>query len=438
MANPRSNISYKRLDVSKNEFRLLELRSANDIDDRVECRLITQSLTEDVEFLAISALYGDQKVEEIIFVNGHRVPVPQNLAQAIRHVRAVFLSPQSFTFPSSTYSSARSTSSINLRPEAERGRLAPSKSKSQLRVPQTSPAPRWLKHALRHVRSILPKAPGQYKDAKPPRLLIWLDAICVNQQDAAETKDSRAVMRQIYGQAKTVIGWLGMPLEDGTTDLAMDSMKQVDEAIPPNWGDAEDQELHPENYSPQHEWMKKIAHFWEGGYDEAIAAYPSLIEAHTKDDSRVPDPEDLQKNMNGSVTPPKYKYRNSAWASVCHILERDYFQRQWILDELAMAKFPTFLIGDRILSWKHILRLNRLIEEMRDSESDVFPAELKPMCHDFPLGIVYTLLSDFEKRQNEEKLGQVDSTSSSNRTGATLGSGDKTRTASMTHTKKET
>ncbi|KAK8052559.1 hypothetical protein PG993_003944 [Apiospora rasikravindrae] len=85
------------------------------------------------------------------------------------------------------------------------------------------------------------------------------------------------------------------------------------------------------------------------------------------------------------------------------MLSRPYFNRNWILDELALARYPAFLIGDRILSWNQVLAANRIAEEIRDHESDVCPPEMKHLIHEWPLGTVYTLLREHEKRQRLEK-----------------------------------
>ena len=45
------------------------------------------------------------------------------------------------------------------------------------------------------------------------RLTIWVDAICINQQDDNEKIHQIALMQTIYGQATTVYGWLGMSNE---------------------------------------------------------------------------------------------------------------------------------------------------------------------------------------------------------------------------------
>ncbi|KAH6674395.1 heterokaryon incompatibility protein-domain-containing protein, partial [Halenospora varia] len=38
---------------------------------------------------------------------------------------------------------------------------------------------------------------------------IWIDAVCINQNDIQERQDQVSLMRQIYEQAEQVVIWLG-------------------------------------------------------------------------------------------------------------------------------------------------------------------------------------------------------------------------------------
>ncbi|KAE8134931.1 heterokaryon incompatibility protein-domain-containing protein [Aspergillus pseudotamarii] len=49
--------------------------------------------------------------------------------------------------------------------------------------------------------------------------VLWVDAICINQDDIAEKSKQIPLMRKIYAQADRVIIWLGEAFEDGDTAL---------------------------------------------------------------------------------------------------------------------------------------------------------------------------------------------------------------------------
>lgn len=66
--------------------------------------------------------------------------------------------------------------------------------------------------------SALEYAPGHMKKYKvAPRL--WVDAICINQEDLEEKNHQVPLMKDIYSQAEMIICWLGAP--DKSTYSAM-------------------------------------------------------------------------------------------------------------------------------------------------------------------------------------------------------------------------
>ncbi|OHF03172.1 hypothetical protein CORC01_01556 [Colletotrichum orchidophilum] len=56
---------------------------------------------------------------------------------------------------------------------------------------------------------------------------LWVDRICINQEDNKEKQDQVAIMGQIYSTAANVAIWLGPADEDGKTDRAMDFISFV-------------------------------------------------------------------------------------------------------------------------------------------------------------------------------------------------------------------
>lgn len=307
--NTTSSIPYKRLDPLNQEIRLLELSPACSLDDKVKCRLRTVRFSDDLEFIAISSLYGEQSDPEVIFINGRPISIPSHLAQALRHVRAVF-------FPSP-----------DRRPRTRSGTSS-----------EVNKNRRWLQQLMWHMSAALPAGAGQ---ARAP-LRIWLDLICVNQRDEQETARQRGLTRQVYGAAQIVVGWLG--LKGRHTDAAMAGFNLLDEHMPRNWGDPTDRALHPENYAPGHEWVKKVVHTWDDGVGEG-------------------GPAARRRGMQH-------------WLGYRDLMGRQYFQRRWLLEEISAAQFPTFLIGDTIVPWTLLLRMARIMEEFKYSDSNVFPKVL--------------------------------------------------------------
>ena len=65
-----------------------------------------------------------------------------------------------------------------------------------------------LYHALQKLKSMKSRKPT-LTDGSTVSDYVWIDAICVNQQDTAERGSQVAVMDQIYVKSHRVIAWLG-------------------------------------------------------------------------------------------------------------------------------------------------------------------------------------------------------------------------------------
>lgn len=65
-------------------------------------------------------------------------------------------------------------------------------------------------------------------------LCIWVDAVCINQEDDAEKDRQIPIMGEIYTWANVVWVWLG-PEDDGCT-RAIESLKMVSVLRPPRFG----------------------------------------------------------------------------------------------------------------------------------------------------------------------------------------------------------
>lgn len=330
LSNSTRQLNYKKLSRDRHEIRLLEVQPASDINDIIVARLVNRQLTSELEYIGVSALYGDTDVSEKVQVDNKRIALPANLAQALRHVRAVF-----------SQSDVSSNAS-----EGEGSSMEARRSKEP--KPDKKP-PRWLGNILRGLGFQRPEVDRARNQSTT--LLIWLDAVCVDRRDAREQKEQHRAMSNAYRNAKAVVGWLGP--KDETSDRAVNVVRTCDRALPHHFGTPEDKELHPENYAPHYVWMEEIKHLWV------------LPEGTT----------DLSGNHN--------------FIALAKFLQRPYFQRDWILAELALGTFPTFLVGEEIVSWSEVLRWNRCNEELIDVATAHFPEENRKLIETFiPLGTV--------------------------------------------------
>ncbi|KAF5667080.1 heterokaryon incompatibility protein [Fusarium heterosporum] len=341
-----SSIQYRPIDLAAREVRVLELQASpnSDINDRVVCRIVHEKLSEAPDFIGLSALYGDITNTETILLNGSKVAIPSDLAQALRYVREVFLD-------SACLSNPQSTSQVHL--ETINSVQQPSPPLTPTKKP-----PGWL-------RSFLKKLVDPSSRSDKPPLRVWVDLLCINRRDKREEAERRAHLARAYRQARLVVGWLGP--KDATSDLAIEIIRAWDNCMPASFGEPGDREAHPQNYAPILQWMGPVAHL-----------------------SNIPE------GITDPTQVPSYK-------AISGFLNRPYFRNTWILDDIAMAQFPTFMVGDGIVSWMQILRLNRVNEDIKDHGAEMFPSELRPLLEYMPLGSVYTFLKEFDRRQKLEE-----------------------------------
>lgn len=353
----RKPLSFQPLKSFKTEIRLLELQPARDaLNDTVTCRLVNVPLTGELEFIGLSALVGDLTVTETIRINHRKIPIPSNLGQALRHVRAVFLPSTHTALPRSSHSSRET-------PDNEK--LVCSPGDAPAKKAPARPTPKWLVNLMRGTRSILKDTRQQTRYFGPEPLRLWVDSLCINSRDQQEVSHRREMVATAYRSAKMVVGWLG--LKDDSSELIIDTMSTIDNAMPAEFGSPEDREQHPENYAPHYAWMKDMMHLWT-----------------------------LPPNIQKLDEWPTY-------VAMLAFMSRPYFQREWILNEIALARFPAFLLGDSIVSWMQVVRMNRATEELVDNGSSVFPEEFRKALNFFPLSTVYTLLVEFETRQERRQ-----------------------------------
>ncbi|EFX00335.1 hypothetical protein CMQ_7337 [Grosmannia clavigera kw1407] len=349
-ANMPSVIHYSRL-PSADHVRFVDIEGARNVDDPVVCRLVTLPLRDSGDFVVVTGLLGDASKLETIILDRSHLTIPANVAHALKHTRNVF---HPIIQQKRAHDSASESGSFNKKKEAGSSSMGSGASTStgSGSVGSGGLAPGWLKSLFRHVAD-------RDRDNGRRRLRVWIDCISLNRTDAAEHARVRTTMYQVYQQAQMVIGWLG--LKRPQTDLGIQLIQDFDAAMPKTWQEPGDREAHPENYAPQHQW-----------------AVPLLPLGY-------------------------FNHKHDSVIGCIDLLNRDFFHRRWILEEMAMARVPAFLISNRIVSWKQIVRLNLSMEEFKDYDSDVCPIEMRPRIHEFPLGTIHQLLDEFEKTKAMSK-----------------------------------
>lgn len=127
---------------------------------------------------------------------------------------------------------------------------------------------------------------------------FWLDAICINQNNIAETKQQTSNMHEIYKAARHVYAWLGISYD--RSSLAMDFMSHLTPSTS------------PQEPVPSSQW-------W--------------TQSHSED---------------------------QYW-SLYYLFNRPYWQRIWVVQEFLLARDTTLLCGNRAVpSCKAVLLVNQL------------------------------------------------------------------------------
>jgi hypothetical protein len=123
---------------------------------------------------------------------------------------------------------------------------------------------------------------------------IWADAICINQDDLSERGEQVQLMGRIYVCADQVLGWLGE--EADNSDVGMDAFKK--------WAD------------------------W------ATSTRGKAVEDLAQIEDDIPDAFD-----------------EDTTSAIRHILERPFWSRVWIIQEVALAQDLYLVCGTKKLSW---------------------------------------------------------------------------------------
>jgi Heterokaryon incompatibility protein (HET) len=139
------------------------------------------------------------------------------------------------------------------------------------------------------------------RDPTKPRVL-WIDAICINQDDSAERSAEVLEMGSIYSRARQVIVWLGP--SSANSRLAIETLSRLAEGIID----------HKENRS-----VELKADSW-------TAFLHSNSEALTSN--------------------------ASSWFAIRDLLRRKWFSRLWVFQEITLATKAIVFVGQDSLDWK--------------------------------------------------------------------------------------
>lgn len=156
-----------------------------------------------------------------------------------------------------------------------------------------------------------------FRGISPKSQFFWIDAICVDQSNVLERNAQIAIMADVFRAAQGVTVWLGP--EDQFTADALAAV----EAISPLMA------LTASNSSPEARrvWDDiKYTDFFDDGW------YLRIAEA---------------TGLRGRIT-------HHQWLGLLALLSRPWFQRAWVVQELALARQATVICGNRMVPWARL------------------------------------------------------------------------------------
>ncbi|KAG8164356.1 hypothetical protein KVR01_006274 [Diaporthe batatas] len=187
------------------------------------------------------------------------------------------------------------------------------------------------------------------------RRRLWIDAICINQEDIKERSAQVQIMTSIYRLAHKVVVWLG-PASDSSS-LAMSTLEYLGEQV-------------------------EISR-----------------EGHV-----IPTPQAFEKDWyrNDAVIP----YKTKTWDAVMELCQRPYFTRVWIIQELHLSNHCTIVqCGSDSVTWVNLRKAIKCFPTKRSF----------PYTGDRDATAVVRQLADYDPRGPYSKLTRaVQSRSCSN------------------------
>lgn len=206
------------------------------------------------------------------------------------------------------------------------------------------------------VRENLYRALRRLRRATEP-LVLWIDAICINQGDLDEKKSQIPMMSDIYYQAERVVIWLGESA-DGS-DKAMALLNRLGHV-----SSLDGLQAHLEGGGPR--WKDVGGSMRRLGFRAAEAVSASIMrrrlmgsaeDSDSSFDLSVSDSEPEAVGLDRwrsfeSLSEVKLPRRGSkAWTSLRFLLDRPWFYRAWVIQEVGLAKTVVLTCGKRSIPW---------------------------------------------------------------------------------------
>ncbi|KAI0429835.1 heterokaryon incompatibility protein-domain-containing protein [Xylaria sp. FL1042] len=341
--------------IGERSIRLLEIVPALP-DEQIECVLTTVHNIEDTpNFDALSYVWGESLSAEPILCNGIRVTVTQNLHEALKYLRPLpsWESVQTWSTKHDLYSS-------------------------------------------RHVwRSFCRNRYEQQENTMLLRIPVWIDAICINQDDLNERANQVKLMRTIYQTTSTVKA----RTDPHVMSLRGPIMSQVRRIAPRH---------HMETYGS----MPVVLSFIAQALRNMEAQPTPLVSLRPLEDSEY-------RNLVYGLPPPSAR----EWKAFREFLSNPWFQKIWVVQEVVLARKAVVVLGNWHVDWDAVGKattwfeakgyaMPRTMRYVLDDPKDLLPitgASILWQMHSIPGKRVplLALLKDFRSRHASQDVDRL-------------------------------
>lgn len=194
--------------------------------------------------------------------------------------------------------------------------------------PKKPPGKLYLQHGCVEITTSLEGALRQHR-SQAVSVSLWADAVCINQEDRLEKAKQVAIMKEIYQMSQETLVWLGNP--NAADDLAFRMISVLSQA---------------------HKELRITTNDWGAinqPLERVVASVQSLMPFELfRFGANVHDPAHAEL---ATATTPTMTQAFSSLASIC---EKSWFNRLWVIQEVAFAR------STRVFCGKHHATLNQL------------------------------------------------------------------------------
>ncbi|KAI0540009.1 heterokaryon incompatibility protein-domain-containing protein [Xylaria digitata] len=170
-------------------------------------------------------------------------------------------------------------------------------------------------------------------------MLIWVDAICINQADMAERTEQVGIMQHIYSKASEVLIWLGPAADE--SDLCIRTCQNL--AL--EMAEFIRQQTNNDNKEPD-DAVARIR--TELSLSEDSLEYDVAVDATTRQNWRN------RKKLFTEFVPTRLNERQVQ--AFLAVVSRPWWNRIWIVQELCLARRARVIVGQSSMEWKAFVR----------------------------------------------------------------------------------